>query len=57
MLQEQTDSLSYVYDDIGRRGEEQGDLGLYESIAGSLLNLARSKAGGSMEVRVFTIWW
>ena len=60
VLEEQLDSLSYVYDDIGRRDEPDGDhrreelcgdLGLYESIAGSLLNLARSKAGSSMEVR------
>ena len=60
VLEEQLDSLSYVYDDIGRteksdghlgREELCGDLGLYESIAGSLLNLARSKAGSSMEVR------
>jgi len=58
VLEEQLDSLSYVYDDIGRRDEPDGDhrreelcgdLGLYESIAGSLLNLARSKAGSSME--------
>jgi len=37
VLEEQTDSLSYVYDDIGRREEEEGgEVGLYESIAGTL---------------------
>ena len=40
-----------MYDDIGRRDEEGGELGLYESIAGSLLNLSRSRVGSSMEVR------
>ena len=42
VLEEQLDSLSYVYDDIGRREEEEEEVGLYESIAGSLLNLARA---------------
>ena len=46
VLEEQTDSLNYVYDDIGRR-EEDGEMGLYESIAGSLLNLARVGTGSS----------
>ena len=50
VLEEQTDSLSYVYDDIGRREEEEeegGEVGLYESIAGSLLNLARAGTSDS----------
>ena len=46
VLEEQADSLNYVYDDIGRR-EEDGEMGLYESIAGSLLNLARVGTGSS----------
>ena len=52
VLEEQTDSLSYVYDDIGRREEEEeegGEMGLYESIAGSLLNLARAGASSDSE--------
>ena len=50
VLEEQMDSLSYVYDDIGRREEveeEGGEMGLYESIAGSLLNLARAGTSDS----------
>ena len=50
VLEEQTDSLNYVYDDIGRREEE---VGLYESIAGSLLNLAR--AGVSEDTEDFAL--
>lgn len=52
VLEEQTDSLSYVYDDIGRREEEE-EVGLYESIAGSLLNLAR--AGTSSDSEDFSL--
>ena len=51
VLEEQTDSLNYVYDDIGRREEEE--VGLYESIAGSLLNLAR--AGVSEDTEDFAL--
>ena len=52
VLEEQTDSLSYVYDDISRREEEE-EVGLYESIAGSLLNLAR--AGTSSDSEDFSL--
>ena len=48
VLEDQIDSLSYVgYDDIAgnvKSGLSRG--GLYEDIAGSLLNLARMKSGG-----------
>ena len=48
VLEDQLDSLSYVgYDDIAgnvRSGLSKG--GLYEDIAGSILNLARMKSGG-----------
>ena len=49
VLEDQLDSLSYVgYDDIGVRGGGGGLSrgGLYEDIAGSILNLARMKSGG-----------
>ena len=45
--EDQLDSLSYVYDDVGSAsyyGGQDGP-GLYESIAGSILNLARNKIG------------
>jgi hypothetical protein len=45
--EDQLDSLSYVYDDVGGNsfyGGADGP-GLYESIAGSILNLARNKMG------------
>ena len=51
VLEDQIDSLSYVgYDDIAgnvRSGLSRG--GLYEDIAGSILNLARMKSGGAAE--------
>ena len=44
--EDQMDSLSYVYDDVGPASiYGQDGPGLYESIAGSILNLARSKMG------------
>ena len=51
VLEDQIDSLSYVgYDDIAgnvKSGLSRG--GLYEDIAGSILNLARMKSGGAAE--------
>ena len=51
VLEDQIDSLSYVgYDDIAgnvRSGLSRG--GLYEDIAGSILNLARMKSGGAAD--------
>jgi hypothetical protein len=46
--EDQLDSLSYVYDDVGSNSLYQSSHdgpGLYESIAGSILNLARNKIG------------
>jgi len=43
ILEDQSDSLSYIYDDIGSSSVYNGEVGLYESIAGSILNLAKSK--------------
>jgi hypothetical protein len=40
----QADSISYVYGDECLRGNRDGP-GLYESIAGSFLNIARNKLG------------
>ena len=58
VLEDQSDSLSYIYDEIESKhtasSSDRGNLyhgggsvgtGLYESIAGSILNLARFKAG------------
>ena len=57
VLEDQSDSLSYIYDEIETSHKDGGErgghnlynssvgTGLYESIAGSILNLARCKAG------------
>ena len=49
ILEDQSDSLSYIYDDIGSSSVYNGEMGLYESIAGSILNLAKSKLDPSCE--------
>jgi len=49
ILEDQSDSLSYIYDDIGSSSVYNGEMGLYESIAGSILNLAKSKLEPSCE--------
>jgi len=45
--EDQLDSLSYIYDDVGSASlyNSHDGPGLYESIAGSILNLARNKMG------------
>lgn len=49
ILEDQHDSISYLYDDISTGSLNNGDMGLYESIAGSILNLAKTKLGTSFE--------